>query len=268
MPFVTTLHDDLIQPFTMESSGLHGRLVRLGSALDTPLRAHDYPAAVATLLGESMALVAGLSGGLKFDGTFSLQARGDGPIKMMVADVTTDGSLRGYADVDGPVPETGSSIPRLLGAGMLAFTVDQGPDTEQYQGIVEIQGDNLAECVQHYFRQSSQFTAGVVLACQQDNDGRWRGGALVLQRLPEDEDPNTFHDREDAWHNAMVLMGSCRVAELCDPNLRAHDLLFRLFHEDGVRVYAPKPLAFACRCSREDRWPASTFPRRIGLRCA
>ncbi len=247
---MSALQDDLIQPFTMESSGLHGRLVRLGPALDAPLRAHGYPAAVAILLGEAMALVAGLSGGLKFDGTFSLQARGDGPVKLMVADVATDGSIRGYADLDGPVPDAGASVPQLLGDGRLAFTVDQGPDTERYQGIVEIQGARLADCVQHYFRQSGQFTAGVVLACRQDEAGRWRGGALVLQRFPEEEDPNAADDMADSWRNAMVLMGSCRAGELCDPGLSAHELLFRLFHEDGVRVYTPKPLAFACKCSR------------------
>jgi len=242
--------DDLIQPFTIETSGLHGRLVRLGPALDAPLRAHDYPPSVAALLGEAIALVAGLSGGMKFEGTFSLQARGDGPVKLMVADVTSDGSIRGYADIAGPVPALGASIPQLLGAGRLAFTVDQVPDTERYQGIVEIKGNRLADCVQHYFRQSSQFAAGVVLACRCNKAGQWRGGALVLQRLPEEEDPAVADGMEDAWRNAIALMGSCRAEEICDPKLSADDLLFRLFHEDGVRVYAPKPLVFACKCSR------------------
>jgi molecular chaperone Hsp33 len=247
---VSQLEDDLIQPFTMESSGLHGRLVRLGPALDAPLRAHDYPDSVAMLLGEAMALVAGLSGNMKFEGTFSLQARGDGPIKLMVADVATDGSIRGYADFAGPAPAMGASIPQLLGAGRLIFTIDQGPDTERYQGIVEIQGARLADCVQHYFRQSGQFTAGVVLACRRDKAGQWRGGALVLQRFPEEEDPHGDDGMEDAWRTAIALMGSCRAEELCDPQLSAHELLFRLFHEDGVRVFTPKPLAFACKCSR------------------
>jgi molecular chaperone Hsp33 len=247
---VSQPEDDLIQPFTMESSGLHGQLVRLGPALDAPLRAHDYPDSVAMLLGEAMALVAGLSGSMKFKGTFSLQARGDGPIKLMVADVATDGSIRGYADCAGAAPASGASIPQLLGAGRLIFTIDQGPDTERYQGIVEIQGASLADCVQHYFRQSGQFTAGVVLACQRDKAGQWRGGALVLQRFPEEEDPHGDDSMEDAWRTAIALMGSCRAEELCDPQMGAHDLLFRLFHEDGVRVFTPKPLAFACKCSR------------------
>jgi len=243
--------DDLIQPFTIEASGLHGRLVRLGPALDTPLRAQDYPAPVARLLGEAIALVAGLSGGLKFDGVFSLQARGDGPVRMLVADVTTEGGVRGYADVQGTPPGDAAAapMPRLLGAGCLAFTVDQGPDTERYQGIVAIEGATLAECVHHYFRQSTQFTAAVRLACGRDAAGRWRGGALVLQRLPEDEDPMRRDDGEEAWRNALAMMASCTEAELCDPALTPHAVLYRLFHETGVRVFRPHPLTFACTCS-------------------
>jgi molecular chaperone Hsp33 len=243
--------DDLIQPFTIEASGLHGRLVRLGDALDQPLKAHDYPVPVAILLGEAMALVAGLSGGLKFDGVFSLQARGEGPVGMLVTDVTTDGEMRGYADIRGEVPDGEPSVSRLMGAGIMAFTVDQGPDTEKYQGIVEIQGATLTDCVHHYFRQSGQFTAGVKLACRRLPDGRWRGGALLLQRLPEEENPDERDRMEEAWHTAMVLMESCRDDELCDPDLDAHSLLYRLFHEDGVRVFPPKPLTFSCKCSSE-----------------
>jgi len=159
--------------------------------------------------------------------------------------------MRGYADIRGSIPDGDPSVSRLLGAGMMAFTVDQGPDTEKYQGIVEIQGATLADCVHHYFRQSGQFTAGVRLACQCLPDGRWRGGALLLQRLPEEEDPDERDRMEEAWHTAMVMMGSCSDDELCDPELDAYTLLYRLFHEDGVRVFPHKPLEFACKCSPE-----------------
>ena len=184
--------DDFIRPFMIDANGLHGRLVRLGPALHEPLSAHDYPKPVAVLLGEALALVSGLSAGLKFEGVFSIQARGDGPVKMLVADVTTEGALRGFADVREPIPENSAEapVPRWIGAGRLAFTVDQGPDTEQHQGIVDLQGANLADCVHHYFHQSSQYTAAVKLACRHDTEPGWRGGALVLQRLPEDE--NSF----------------------------------------------------------------------------
>jgi len=237
----------------IDANGLHGRLVRLGPALDTPLNSHGYPEPVAVLLGEAMALVSGLSGGLKFDGVFSLQARGDGPVKLLVADVTTDGAIRGYADVKADVPADALDVPvpRIIGAGRLAFTVDQGPDTEQHQGIVDLQGASLADCVHHYFRQSSQFSAAVKLACRYDPEQGWRSGALVLQRLPQDENPFERERLEEGWRTALSLMGSCTPDELCDPGLSPDQLLYRLFHEDGVRVFPPKSLNFSCKCSRE-----------------
>ncbi len=253
--------DDIIRPFMIDSNGLHGRLVRLGPALNTPLTAHDYPEPVAVLLGEAMTLVSGLSAGLKFDGVFSLQAHGDGPVKMMVADVTTDGDIRGYADIRDEVPKdaAGSPIPRLLGGGRLAFTVDQGPDTEQHQGIVELQGASLADCVHHYFQQSNQYSAAVKLACEYDPIKGWRGGALVLQRLPEDEKPFDRERLEEGWRTALALMGSCTPSELCDALLTPDELLFRLFHEDGVRVFPARPLKFACKCSPERMRAAVTM---------
>ena len=256
MPFVTETAlpedaDDFIRPFMIDANGLHGRLVRLGPALNAPLSAHDYPEPVAALLGEALALVSGLSAGLKFDGVFSIQARGDGPVKMLVADVTTDGALRGFADLRDPIPDdsTEAPVPRLIGAGRLAFTVDQGPDTEQHQGIVDLQGASLADCVHHYFHQSSQYTAAVKLACRHDGDHGWRGGALVLQRLPEDEKPFERERLEEGWRKALAMMGSCTPEELCDIDLNADNLLYRLFHEDGVRVFPPRSLRFQCKCS-------------------
>jgi molecular chaperone Hsp33 len=266
VPFVSDVPllgdaDDLIRPFMIDASGLHGRLVRLGPALDMPLKAHDYPEAVAVLLGEAMALVSGLSAGLKFEGVFSLQARGDGPVKLLIADVTTDGEIRGYADVRDAIPADAidSPVPRLLGAGRLAFTVDQGPDTEQHQGIVELQGASLADCVHHYFQQSSQFSAAVKLACMHDPARGWRGGALILQRLPDDEKPFERERLEEGWRTALALMGSCTPNELCDAALSPDDLLFRLFHEDGIRVFPARPLEFSCKCSPERMRAAVTM---------
>jgi molecular chaperone Hsp33 len=245
--------DDLTQPFKIEASGLHGRLVRLGPALDQPLQAHDYPAPVAELLGECMALTVGLASVLKFQGTFSLQARGDGPVRMLVADATNTGAIRGYAQVTGDIPDweavKNAPIPRLIGAGYLAFTVDQGPGTEPYQGIVDLDGATLGECVHHYFQQSNQFSAAVKLGVAQGHDGHWRGGCIILQRSPEDENPMTQDDAEEAWRRAVILMGSCTPEELIDPAIEANQLLYRLFHEDGVRVFDPHPIAFACKCT-------------------
>lgn len=253
--------DDIVQPFQIDPFRLRGRLVRLGPALDQVLTRHDYPVPVATLLGEAIALAITLSGALKYDGVFTLQTKGDGPIRLLVADVTTAGAVRGYAQFDAAKltqlgPDVGSSVPRLLGAGYLALTVDQGEHTERYQGIVALEGATLAECVHHYFRQSEQVEAGIKVAVAQrrDPDGqlRWRGGTLMIERLPKDGDADTAREAEDeGWRRAVVLMATGTSEELLDPNLTPEALLFRLFHEDGVRVYRPHALTAQCRCSRE-----------------
>lgn len=244
--------DDVVQPFQIETSGLRGRMVRLGGMLDEILNRHDYPAPVAQLLGETVVLAGILASGLKYDGIFTLQAKGDGPVSLMVADVTSSGDVRGYARYDGDrLPADGAAdVPRLLGDGYLAFTVDQGAHTERYQGIVELTGDSLAECVTHYFRQSEQIKAGIKLAVGRAHD-RWRAGGLMVQRLPDQERIVPASDREDDWRRAMILMDSATDAELLDPALPANSLLFRLFHEDGIRVYTPSELRAACRCSRD-----------------
>jgi molecular chaperone Hsp33 len=252
--------DDVVQPFQIDASQLRGRFVRLGGALDDILTKHDYPAPIARLLGETITLAVTLAGMLKYEGIFTLQTKGDGPIRLMVADVTSAGDLRGYAQYDADRLPPGflegtvvvdRPVPELLGKGYLAFTVDQGDHTDRYQGIVELVGDTLTDSVQHYFRQSEQLDTGIRFAIDRREDG-WRSGALMIQRLPEEGGtgrPGT--DVEDDWRRAMVLMTSATTAEMTDPGLGANDLLLRLFHEDGVRVWPPGSLRQACRCSRE-----------------
>lgn len=261
--------DDLVLPFQIDAHALRGRLVRLGGTIDAILNRHDYPEPVATLLGEALVLAAALAATLKYDGVFTLQTKGDGPVSMMVADVTTEGSLRGYAQVDRSKLDAAlkratrgaaaagldGPVPRLLGAGYLAFTVDQGPETERYQGIVELTGATLADCIHHYFRQSEQFQAAINLAVgrvpdQADGQRRWRAGALMIQRLPDPRGAEA-EEREEGWRTAMALMASGTRRELLDPGLKPDRLLYRLFHEEGVRVYHTRHLKDSCRCSRQ-----------------
>jgi molecular chaperone Hsp33 len=261
--------DDMVLPFQIDSHALRGRLVRLGSTIDAILNRHDYPEPVAVLLGEALVLAAALAATLKYDGVFTLQTKGDGPVTMMVADVTTEGALRGYAQVNRSKLEAALAsatrgaaaagldgpVPRLLGAGYLAFTVDQGPETERYQGIVELTGATLADCIHHYFRQSEQFQAAINLAVGRvadatDSQPRWRGGALMIQRLPDPRGAEA-EEREEGWRSAMVLMASGTRKELLDPALPPERLLYRLFHEEGVRVYQTRHLSDSCRCSRQ-----------------
>ncbi len=252
--------DDLVQPFRIDPFALRGRLVRLGPAIDLILSQHAYPERVAAMLGEAITLAVLLAGALKYDGIFTLQTKGDGPIRMVVADVSTDGAVRGYAQYDQAKldaatadGDTALSVPRLLGSGYIAFTVDQGEETDRYQGIVELAGVTLADCAQHYFRQSEQIQAGIKLAVGQTGPGgAWRAGGLMLQRVPPEGGYGVIADDvEDGWRRTMVLMSSATPGELVDPELTPHRLLFRLFHEDGVRVYDTLSLEARCRCSRE-----------------
>jgi len=256
-----TLTDDLLLPFLLEVPDIRGRLARLGPTVDTILTRHDYPEPVAHLLGEMLALTSLLAGMLKFEGFFTLQTKGDGPVPLAVCDVTSAGELRGYAKVDrekleameepweGAAPAAG----RLFGKGVLAFTVDQGPETERYQGIVELTGPTLADSILHYFRQSEQINAGITLAAGHSAAG-WRAGGLLLQELPDEsgEDRGPSSTEEDDWRRCLILMSSCRREEILDPDLPAPDLLYRLFHEERVRVFRTRPLLVGCRCSRKN----------------
>lgn len=262
---------DIVLPFQIESQAARGKFVRLGSTVDSIVSRQEYPEPVATLLGELAVLAALVSSALKYDGILTVQVKGDGPVGMMVADATSQGEIRAYAQYDserleeaasgaqpaGPPDWRSAPVPRLIGAGHLAFTVDQGPDTDRYQGIAELRGGSLADCAHSHFRQSEQSHAVFKLAVAPDGeDGAWRAGGLMMQRLP-DAGPTRLsgeagdEEAEDGWRRAVILMGSCTAEELVDEELHPHELLYRLFHEDGVRVFEPHRLAPGCRCSED-----------------
>jgi molecular chaperone Hsp33 len=248
---------DHVQPFQIETPGLRGRLVRLGPAVEAVLAGHAYPPAVAGQLAEAMAMTAVLASGLKYDGIFTLQLQGDGPIRLMVVDMTSAGDMRGYArfDVD-RLPETLEAmdglVPKLFGAAYMSFTVDQGPGTERYQGITPMEGRTLGDCCHAYFRQSEQLQTAILLcASTAVSSPGWHAAALMIQRLPAVPSVIESEAAEDAWRRAVILMSSATPAELLAPRLSSANLLYRLFHEDGVRLYRVRPLRHRCRCSRE-----------------
>ena len=250
---------------------MRGRQVRLGRALDTILTQHDYPQPISRLLSELIALAALLSSTIKYDGVFTVQTKSDGLLRMMVADVTSAGALRGYADFAAnalaalPTEDEDSSVPRLLGSGHLAFTVDQRLEIDRYQGIVPLEGASLSDCAHNYFRQSEQIATAIQLEAD-CIDGCWRAGALMLQREPAHggnkrplgcetwlETPGArLEDQEiqEDWRRAVILMCSVTAGELLDPALASDQLLLRLFQEESVRAHLPRPLAFGFRCSR------------------
>lgn len=262
---------DHVLPFQLDALGVRGRLVRLGPALDTIIERHGYPIAVARPLAEAMVLCATLATSLKYDGIFTLQITGDGPIRLLVTDLTNDGALRGYAQFDSwklavalgagkhEAPE--GYVPRLFGRGRLAFTVDQGQDTQRYQGVVPLEGATLTDCAHTYFRQSEQLPTGIKIAAhREEHDGpngkeaRWRAAALMVQQMPEFDAGRIDVDRdqrEEDFRKAVVLMASATDREMLDPALPADTLLYRLFHEDRPRRFEPRPFTARCRCSRE-----------------
>ena len=263
-----TLHDNYVQTFQLESSNLRGRIVKFGNVLQEIIAAHHYPLAVSHMVAETLTLTGALSSMLKYQGIFTIQAQGDGAVKMVVSDVTSEGIIRACASFDeerleraaqqiaGMETKEGSRnhLAQYLGKGYLAFTVDQGNSSERYQGIVEIKGASLTDCVQHYFRQSEQIGTGIKMAAGQ-RGGQWRSGALMLQHLPEDQKnpaQGIGNVDEDDWRRAMILQDTCTEQELLDPALDTDELIFRLFHEEGVRVYERHPLFKGCRCD-EDR---------------
>ena len=249
--------DNIAQPYMVHGTDISGRLVRLGSTVDGIVKVQNYPAPVAALLSEAAALAAAMASSLKFEGKLILQTQSDGPVSMLVADVTTEGALRGYAQFDAAAYDALNmhDFRSLVGKGYIAFTVDQGQYTERYQGIVDLSGTNLAECIQHYFQQSDQVDMIVRVSSDRDTTGAWRAGAILAQRLPEIGGEGELVDGDaarDAWDRALAFINSVKPDELTDANLPAQALLYRLFHEDGVRVSDRQPLRHHCQCS-EDR---------------
>ncbi|MDE1159794.1 MAG: Hsp33 family molecular chaperone [Neorhizobium sp.] len=271
--------DDRVVPFQVDSLDVRGRAVHLGPLLNTILARHDYPAPVARLLAEAITLTALLGTSLKFEGKFTMQTKGDGPVDLLVADFSTPDALRAYARYDEEALEAaiaeGETAPQdLLGRGILAFTIDQGRGMQPYQGIVPLDGSTLEEIAGVYFRQSEQIPTkvrlGVAELFDRDEEGRprhnWRAGGLVAQFLPQapermrhpdlhggDGDERDFdeHADDDFWNEARTMIETIDTDELTDPQLAIERLLFRLFHERGVRVYEPQSVFDRCSCSRD-----------------
>jgi molecular chaperone Hsp33 len=269
--------DDVVVPFTIDNLDSRGRVVRLGSALDTILTRHNYPAPVARLLGEAVVLAALIGSSLKFAGRFILQTQTDGPVNLIVVDLDAPDGLRGYARFDADAVmtaiERGETKPaQLMGKGHLAMTIDQGAHTERYQGIVALDGGTLEDVAHTYFQQSEQIPTLVRLAVAEHTvrgvGHRWRAGGVLVQHLPPhgqsvmpdlpgDGDfgnPDTADQdfvEDDKWTTARAYVNTVGDEELADPDLSAERLLFRLFNEPGVRVFEPIALEERCTCSAE-----------------
>ena len=271
--------DDTVLPFEVAALDLRGRVVRLGPAVDTILRAHDYPPPVARLLGEAIVLAVLLGSALKFDGRFILQTQSDGPVRMLVVDFTTPGKVRACARFDkdrvAAAIAAGAGDPgSLMGRGHLAMTIDQGPDMSRYQGLVALEGQDFEHAAHEYFLRSEQIPTRVRLAVGEEVSAaaggahhRWRAGGLLLQFLPKAPERARLPDlhpgdapegiapdmveEDDAWVEGRAMVATVEDVELLDPTLSTERLAYRLFHERGVRVFRDIPLTAQCSCSRE-----------------
>ncbi|MGE0008281.1 MAG: Hsp33 family molecular chaperone [Parvibaculaceae bacterium] len=269
---MTEKPDNIVMPFEIKPLGVRGRIVRLGSVVDDILHKHDYPPPVSALLAEAVALTAMLGASLKFDGKFILQTNSDGPVDLLVADFSSPGGIRGYARFDaGKVAGLEQPTAQaLLGKGHLAMTIDQGQGMERYQGIVALGNVNLTEAALGYFQQSEQIPtrlrlAAGALAQWGKRREAWRAGAVMVQHLPRDGgiSPLPVHSgdapegheetvvEDDHWVKARLLLDTVEDHELLDPTLTPEEILYRLYHEDGVTVYRPVTLERHCTCSRD-----------------
>lgn len=253
--------EDVCLPFIINDGAFRGRLVRLTGAVSDILTRHGDPAEVSVLLAEAMVAAVALANGLKYDGVFTLQIQSAGPVHTLVTDVTSTGELRACAKFDpllllaeAAKSRPPGSSPQFMGSsGHLAFTVDQGPDTERYQGIVALSGESLADSIHHYFRQSEQIESALKIAVGPPrNGGAWTAAAVLIQRMPEGGGrPIDREEAEDAWRTAVILLGSLKDSELLDLTLTPVQLLMRLYATVGIRLLDQRPIVAKCRCSRE-----------------
>ena len=253
MPIDNMTDNDLLHKFIFDNTDIRGEIVTFNNSLDEMLISQSYPASVKQLLGEFMAAVALLSSTLKFDGILTLQARGDGPLPLIMAEVSNSAAnsnkqLRCVAKLSTSSDRDdinelllNSGLPNLIGKGILSIIIDPAKGN-RYQGIVPLEEPCLADCLQHYFAQSEQLPTRLWLA----SDGSTATG-LMLQQLPQQEAAAEIN--QQAWGNRIQLANTITENELL--SLPHELLLTRLFHEEGVRIFEPVGFDFNCSCSKE-----------------
>ena len=272
-----TSADDTVLPFEVPALDLRGRVVRLGPVVDEILARHDYPPPVAKLLGEATALAVLLGSALKFEGRFMLQTQTDGPVRMLIVDFRSPNKVRACARFDAARVATAMEAGKtgagaLLGRGHLAMTIDQGADMNRYQGLVALQGGSLEDAAHEYFKSSEQIPTRVRLAVAEELSAgarhSWRAGGMLLQFLPKSPERARVADihpgdapegtaphvlpEDDAWVEGRALIETVEDLELIDPALSSERLVYRLFHERGVRVFRGVEMVAECSCSRDN----------------
>lgn len=233
---------DTSQRFLLNDSAIRGQWALLDSSYQTVLAKHDYPLEVQTLLGEMMVAAVLLTATLKFDGSLTIQARGEGPVHLITVECTHDNQLRAVARWKGDT--TGLDFKTLLDKSVLAITITPARG-ERYQGIVPLSGDNLAQCLEFYFSQSEQLRTRLWL-----HHGNNRAAGMMLQVLPYNSATTIDPEQQaEEWNRLTLLADTLTADELL--NLDSQTLLHRLFHEEDVLMFPPEPVEFRCTCTRE-----------------
>ena len=268
--------DDTVLPFQLDRSDIRGRVARLDGTLDAVLSQHAYPAAVEALVAEMALLTALIGQTIKLRWKLSLQVRGDGPVRLIATDYyapTDEGEparIRAYASFD---EERMTNAPAFqqIGKGYFAVLIDQGSGTTPYQGITPIAGGSLSACAETYFAQSEQLPTRFALSYGRSSvpggGESWRAGGVMLQHMPEaspfakdggsgedgllDAADVLDGDELENWNRANLLLDTVEELELVGPSVGPTDLLVRLFHEEGPRVFDAQPVAFGCTCSAD-----------------
>jgi molecular chaperone Hsp33 len=248
---------DFVLPFSMPELGVRGRVVRLEAVSERALSAHELPEAAGRMLSEALVLTAMLGSSIKLDGRLTLQTKGSGPLDLLTVDYygadaeRACAGLRGYARVDaGKLAQSGTeagAFDRLVGVGVLAISIEPRAGDQSYQGIVPLSPQNLAASAEAYFAQSEQLPTTIKLAAAPayvpgNKQPAWRAGGIMLQAIPDSKRD------EDDWERLSMFVGTVEDIELLDATLAPEDLLWRLFHQDAVRVHTPECLAFHCGC--------------------
>ena len=257
------LLNDVCLPFQIEGQDIKGRVLRLGPSVHEILSSHNYPDHISKILGQTLALTALLGSLMKYDGIFTTQLKGEGSLRLIVSDLSKDkgsgtagakGIIRGYAGFNDGT-NTDDKLNQLFGDGAyLAITIDQGKFMERYQGIVSLKGENLTQAAEEYFQSSEQLPTKVMIECEKDENGRWQAGAIMIQHLARNTELELTRDEEktvDNWDTASILLSSLKPSELLDENISLQQLLIRLYHETGIRIFDHTELAAGCRCSEE-----------------
>lgn len=278
MPQDVPSWDDTILPFQLDRSGIRGRFARLDATLNGVLAQHDYPPEVEAAVAEAVVLTALMGQMMKLRWKLSLQVRGDGPIRLIATDYFAPGAegqgarLRAWAAYDA---EALAAAPgpwfSKLGTGVFGLLIDQGPDMTPYQGITPLSGTSLADCAATYFAQSEQLpTTFAITAGRADLEpgrGHWRAGGMMLQLMPRAGGAASAGgsgdggllaaadlvegDESEDWARTGFLLGTVDVLELVGPRTSPPEVLYRLFHEEGPRVFEPQAVAFGCSCSAD-----------------